>query len=168
MNRYAIAAMTAALVIAGASSNAAEPAQKGKARAKPVVKELLQCKIGPYEKQTRFAIETADGKPAYIAYWSSNGPYRCSFESSPQDGKTKWLDSSVGIVISMLKGTLLIEDEKTHFRITAREVDRMPYCGTFGVISGVLTVPKNKKDCTWEEKTSEEASHLDPGPEEKP
>ena len=36
----------------------------------------------------------------------------------------------------------------------------MPYCGTFGVISGVLTVPKDKKDCTWEEKTSEEAGRL--------
>ena len=78
------------------------------------------------------------------------------------------LDSSVGIVVSMLKGTLLIEDEKTHFRITAREVDRMPYCGTFGVISGVLTVPKDKKDCTWEEKTSEQAGHIDSEPAEKP
>ena len=58
-------------------------------------------------------------------------------------------------------GTLLIEDDKTHFTITAREVDRMPYCGTFGVISGVLTVPKDKHECTWEEKTSEDAGRLD-------
>mgnify|MGYP003347152758 CR=1 FL=1 len=126
-------------VFAGAV-NAAEPTRKPAAKARPVQKELLQCKIGPYEKQTRFAIETANGKPVYIAYWSSNGPYRCSFESSPGDGKTKWLDSSVGIVVSMLKGTLLIEDEKTHFRIVARDGDRMPYSGTFGVISGGLTV----------------------------
>lgn len=155
-------------IVFGSTVNAAEPARKPAAKAKPVVKELLQCKIGPYEKQTRFALETANGKPVYIAYWSSNGPYRCSFESSPGDGKTNWLESSVGIVVSMLKGTLLIEDEKTHFRIVARDVDRMPYCGTFGVISGVLTVPKNKKDCVWEEKTSEEAANLDPEPAEKP
>jgi hypothetical protein len=168
MNR--LFTLTAALTITFActSGHAAEPAQKAPPRAKPVVKQLLQCKIGPYEKQTRFALETANGKPVYIAYWSSNGPYRCSFESAPHDGRTTWLDSSVGIVVSMLKGTLLIEDEKTHFRITAREVDRMPYCGTFGVISGVLTVPKDKKDCTWEEKTSEQAGHIDPEPAEKP
>jgi hypothetical protein len=156
------------LALAGTASHAAEPAKKAAPRQKPVVKQLLQCKIGPYEKQTRFALETANGKPVYIAYWSSNGPYRCSFESAPHDGRTTWLDSSVGTVVSMLKGTLLIEDEKTHFRITAREVDRMPYCGTFGVISGVLTVPKDKKDCTWEEKTSEEAGHIDSEPAPKP
>ena len=155
-----IAVLTAAAIAAGAAG-AAEPAKKATTRAKPVVKELLQCRVGPYEKQTRFALETANGKPVYIAYWSSNGPYHCSFESSPSDGRTKWLDSSVGIVVSMLKGTLLIEDEKTHFRVTAREVDRMPYCGTYGVISGVLTVPKNKKECTWQEMTSEEAAKLD-------
>jgi len=160
--------LAAALAVACVAATAAEQAKNSAPRQKPVVKQLLQCKIGPYEKQTRFALETANGKPVYLAYWSSNGPYRCSFESAPHDGRTNWLDASAGIVISMLKGTLLIEDEKTHFRITAREVDRMPYCGTFGVISGVLTVPKDKKDCTWEEKTSEEAAHLDPEPEEKP
>lgn len=165
---YRLLSLCLALALAGAATHAAEPATKPAPRQKPVVKQLLQCKIGPYEKQTRFALETANGKPVYIAYWSSNGPYRCSFESAPHDGKTTWLDSSVGIVVSMLKGTLLIEDEKTHFRITAREVDRMPYCGTFGVISGVLTVPKDKKDCTWEEKTSEEAGRLDPEPADTP
>jgi len=151
--------LAAAFVLVTVPATAADPAAKPKGR--PVAKVLLQCKIGPYEKQTRFAMETANGKPVYLAYWSSNGPYRCSFESSPSDGKTRWLDSSNGIVVSMIKGTLLIEDDKTHFTITAREVDRMPYCGTFGVINGVLKVPKDKHDCTWEEKTSEEASHLE-------
>ena len=75
-------------------------------------------------------------------------------------------DKGVGIVVSMLEGTLLIEDEKSHFRVTARDVNRMPYCGTFGVISGVLTVPKDKKDCVWEEKTSEEAGRLDSSAED--
>jgi hypothetical protein len=116
MHKQLFVAITAfafafALALATGLANAAEPAQqKPAATKKPVVKKLFQCKIGPYEKQTRFAIETANGKPAYIAYWSSNGPYRCSFESSPNDGKTRWLDSSVGIVVSMLEGTLLIED----------------------------------------------------------
>jgi len=165
---FRLLALSIVLALAGISTHAAEPAKKAAPRQKPVVKQLLQCKIGPYEKQTRFALETANGKPVYIAYWSSNGPYRCSFESAPHDGRTTWLDSSVGIVVSMLKGTLLIEDEKTHFCITAREVDRMPYCGTFGIISGVLTVPKDKKDCTWEEKTSEEAGHIDPEHDAKP
>jgi hypothetical protein len=160
--RRRMSALAAVLILSIGTALAAEPASKPKSKPKPVVKQLLECKIGPYEKQTRFAMQTANGKPVYIAYWSSNGPYRCSFESSPNDGRTRWLDSSVGIVVSMLKGTLLIEDDNTHFTITAREVDRMSYCGTFGTISGVLTVPKakNNLDCTWEEKTSEEAGHL--------
>jgi hypothetical protein len=144
-----------------AAEPATKPAVKPVAKPAYVKKEQLQCKIGPYEKQTRFVMETVKGKPVYIAYWSSNGPYRCSFESAPGDGKSHWLDSSLGIVVSLLSGTLLIEDDKTHFTITAREVDRMPYCGTFGVISGVLTVPKDKHECTWEEKTSEDAGRLD-------
>ena len=156
--------ITLSSLLIAAGAQAAEPVAKPavKPAIKPayVKKEQLQCKIGPYEKQTRFIMETVKGKPVYIAYWSSNGPYRCSFESAPGDGKSRWLDSSIGIVVSLLSGTLLIEDDKTHFTITAREVDRMPYCGTFGVISGVLTVPKDKKDCTWEEKTSEEAGRL--------
>jgi hypothetical protein len=155
-----LAGAVTALCFSIGIATAAEPAPATKGKPRHVVKQLLQCKIGPYEKQTRFALETANGKPAYIAYWSSNGPYRCSFESSPNDGRTRWQDSSIGIVVSMLKGTLLIEDDKTHFTITAREVDRMPYCGTFGVISGILTVPKKGQECTWEEKTSEEAGHL--------
>jgi hypothetical protein len=159
--RKLLPAVTAGCLLLIGTAFAAEPAPAAKAKAHPVAKQLLQCKIGPYEKQTRFAMETVKGKPVYIAYWSSNGPYRCSFESAPGDGKSRWLDSSVGIVVSLLSGTLLIEDDKTHFTITAREVDRMPYCGTFGVISGVLTVPKNKKECTWEEKTSEEAGRLE-------
>jgi len=148
------------LLLAGASM-AAEPAPAAKGKPPTGPKQLLQCKIGPYEKQIRFAMETVRGKPVYMAYWSSNGPYRCSFESAPGDGKSRWLDSSVGIVISLLSGTLLIEDDKTHFTITAREVDRMTYCGTYGKINGVLTVPKDKNECTWEEKTSEEAGKLE-------
>lgn len=147
-----------ACALAAGPAIAADPARKTKAR--PVVKEKLECKIGPYEKQTRFVMETVKGKPVYLAYWSSDGPYRCSFEAAPGDGRTRWLDSSVGIVVSMRSGTLLIEDDKAHFSITAREVERMPYCGTDGMISGTLTVPKNKQDCTWEEKTSAEAGHL--------
>lgn len=159
------AAALFALPAAAAQTEAkpeAKPLPKPKPRAQPVVKKLLQCKIGPYEKQTRFAMETANGKPVYLAYWSSNGPYRCSFEAAPGDGKTRWMDSSLGIVVTLLSGTLIVEDDKTHFTITARDVDRMPYCGTFGVISGVLTVPKDKQECTWQEKSSDEAGHLPP------
>ena len=61
MNR--LFTLTAGLLLACASGHAAEPAKKTPPRAKPVVKQLLQCKIGPYEKQTRFALETANGKP---------------------------------------------------------------------------------------------------------
>ena len=89
MHKQLFAAVTALALATGLAHAAEQGLQKPAVVKKPLVKKLFQCKIGPYEKQTRFAIETANGKPAYIAYWSSNGPYRCSFESSPNDGKTR-------------------------------------------------------------------------------
>jgi len=122
----------------------------------------MQCKVGPYEKQTRFVMETAKGKPVYIAYWSSNGPFRCSFESRPQDGYATWMDASAGTVVKLIKGTVLIENQGSTYFITARDVDRMTYCGTDGLINGVLTVPRNGGECSWKEtsSTSAEAGQL--------
>jgi len=151
----AVLAQTPAKPAAAKAPEAKKSAAKGPAGPK----ERLQCKVGPLEKQTRLVMETVRGKPVYLAYWSSNGPFHCSFESWPGDGRARWLDSSAGMVISLISGTLLIEREKDGYTVTAREVDRMAYCGTTGVISGVLTVPR-KGDCTWTETSSEDASHL--------
>jgi hypothetical protein len=132
-------------------------------KGKPVAtgpKHRYQCKVGPYEKQTRLVMETVKDKPVYLAYWSSNGPYHCSFESWPGDGRARWVDSSAGMVVNLISGTMLIQREKGKFVLHAREVDRMPYCGTFGIISGILTVPTPKGECTWQETSSEEAGRL--------
>ena len=132
-------------------------------KGKPVAtgpKLRYQCKVGPYEKQTRLVMETIRDKPVYLAYWSSNGPFHCSFESWPGDGRATWIDSSAGTVINLISGTMLIEREKGKFTLHAREVDRMPYCGTFGIISGVLTVPTPKGDCTWQDTSPDEAGQL--------
>jgi len=137
--------------------------KKAPAKGKPVAtgpKHRYQCKVGPYEKQTRLVMETIRDKPVYLAYWSSNGPFHCSFESWPGDGRATWVDSSAGTVINLISGTMLIQREKSGFVLHAREVDRMPYCGTFGIISGILTVPTPKGECTWQETTSEEAGQL--------
>ena len=137
--------------------------QKKAAKPRPVAtgpKLRYQCKVGPYEKQTRLVMETIRDKPVYLAYWSSNGPFHCSFESWPGDGRATWVDSSAGMVVNLISGTMLITREKNRFILHAREVDRMPYCGTFGIISGILTVPTPKGECTWQETSSEEAGHL--------
>ena len=142
--------------------------QKKAAKGKPVPtgpKLRYQCKVGPYEKQTRLVMETIKDKPVYLAYWSSNGPFHCSFESWPGDGRATWVDSSAGTVINLISGTMLIERERGKFILHAREVDRMPYCGTFGIISGVLTVPTPKGDCTWQETSSDDAGQLKTEPE---
>lgn len=139
------------------------PAAAEKKSTRPQGKERLQCKVGPYEKQTRLVMETTKGKPVYLAYWSSNGPYHCSFESWPGDGRATWRDSSAGMVISLISGTLLIHRQRDkkgdRYIITAREVDRMQYCGTDGVISGVLTVPR-RGQCTWVETSDEVAAQI--------
>ncbi|MGH8618883.1 MAG: hypothetical protein ACREUW_14415 [Burkholderiales bacterium] len=174
--RFVLAACACALASAawGADApakSAAKPAVKPAPRAPttanvtPPPQQLkpdhrMQCKVGPYEKQTRFVMETAKGKPVYIAYWSSNGPFRCSFESRPQDGYATWMDASAGTVITLIKGTVLIENDGNHYTVTARDVDRMTYCGTDGLINGVLTVPRKGGECTWKETSAAEAGHL--------
>ena len=145
------------------SPTLAQQTDQKKGKGKPVAsapKQRYQCKVGPYEKQTRLVMETVKEKPVYLAYWSSNGPFHCSFESWPGDGRATWIDSSAGMVINLISGTMLIERSGDKYLVHAREVGRMPYCGTFGVISGILTVPTPKGDCTWQETTSEEASQL--------
>ena len=80
-------------------------------KGKPVAtgpKQRYQCKVGPYEKQTRLVMETVRDKPVYLAYWSSNGPFHCSFESWPGDGRATWVDSSVGTVVNLISGNMLI------------------------------------------------------------
>jgi hypothetical protein len=109
-----------------------------------------KCQVGPYEKQTRLVMETVKDKPVYIAYWSSNGPFHCSFETWPGDGRANWVDNAKGTVINLISGTMHIERNGDKYFVHARDVDRMPYCGTFGLISGTLTVPK-KGPCDWKE-----------------
>ena len=150
--------VTAALLLALAAASPAQ-AQKKAARAEKV--DRHQCRIGPEEKQTRFIMETVQNKPVYLAYWNKVGGYRCSFEARRSgDGYTRWSETSVGTVIKLIQGTLLIERNGNDFEITLRDVDRMTYCGQFGLLSGVLTVPANKAECTWKEMTSEEAGDL--------
>ena len=155
--------IAAAIAVAFALSPAYAQQAKGKAPAKQTAqaaKERHQCKVGPYEKQTRLVMETVKNKPVYLAYWSSNGPFHCSFETWPGDGRARWVDSKAGTVINLISGTMLIERNGDKYFIHAREVDRMPYCGTFGTISGVLTVPARKGPCDWTETTPEDAGML--------
>jgi len=173
MRVRAITATTAAalvLVSPLANPQSAKPPQKKverKARQEATGPKLRhQCKVGPYEKQTRFVMETIRNKPVYIAYWSSNGPFHCSFETWPGDGRAHWVDSSAGMVVNLISGNMLIERNGDKYFVHAREIDRMPYCGTFGVISGVLTVPR-KGECDWKETSSESAGRLG-GPEPDP
>lgn len=144
----------------GKSSNAKTAKKKARHVAQGP-KQRHQCKVGPYEKQTRFVMETVKNKPVYIAYWSSDGPFHCSFETWPGDGRAHWVDSKAGTVINLIGGTMLIERNGDKYFIYAREVDRMPYCGTFGLISGVLTVPVKKGvSCDWRETSVGEAGML--------
>jgi len=172
--RFMLAAASCAMPYAAWSADAPAKAAKPAAKAPraPTTAKItappqqvkpdhrMQCKVGPYEKQVRFVMETAKGRPVYLAYWSSNGPFRCSFESRPQDGYATWMDASAGTVIKLIKGTVLIEIQGNTYSVTARDVDRMTYCGTDGLINGVLIVPRNGGECTWKETTSAEAGNL--------
>lgn len=170
--RTVLAAVAVALSIGPGNAQQQKPqkAQKTqKTQKTPKAKSVAtgpkvrhQCKVGPYEKQTRLVMETVRDKPVYLAYWSSDGPFHCSFESWPGDGRARWIDSSAGMVINLIGGTMLIEKTKDRFLIHARDVERMPYCGTEGLINGVLTVPLRKGACNWKETDVEEAGRLNP------
>ena len=138
--------------------------QNGKGKSKRAVqapKQRHKCTVGPYEKQTRLVMETVKNKPVYIAYWSSSGPFHCSFETWPGDGRAQWVDSKAGTVINLIKGTMRIERNGDKYYIHANEVDRMPYCGTFGLITGVLTVPTKKgRPCDWNDMSEDDGNVL--------
>jgi hypothetical protein len=138
--------------------NAKSPAHGKRVAQGP--KQRHQCKVGPYEKQTRLVMETVKNKPVYIAYWSSSGPFHCSFETWPGDGRAHWVDSKTGTVINLIKGTMRIERNGDKYYIHADEVDRMPYCGTFGLITGVLTVPTKKGPCDWKDMSTDDGNVL--------
>ncbi len=78
-----VIAVATVFLLSSLPSIAADPPKKKPAPARAVAKDRLQCKVGPLEKQTRLVMETVKGKPVYLAYWSSNGPFHCSFESWP-------------------------------------------------------------------------------------
>src|SRR5512139_3179785 len=145
-------------------------AQQKKAPGKQAVnapKLTHQCKVGPYEKQTRLDMQTVKEKPVYIAYWSSNGPFHCSFETWPDDGRARWTDAKAATVIHMISGSIEIEKNGDKYFVHARDVARMPYCGTFGAINGVLTVPIRKGDCDWKETEPEDAATTVPSEAER-
>ena len=161
-----VRAFAVAVIAVTIAAPAALAQQKKGRQVVSAPKERHQCKVGPYEKQTRLVMETVKDKPVYIAYWSSNGPFHCSFETWPGDGRARWVDSSAGTVINMISGTMLIEKTGDKYFVHARDVARMPYCGTFGSINGVLTVPARKGDCDWRETEPEDAGKLNPEPSE--
>jgi hypothetical protein len=152
-------AAAAAFALGSAGSSAlAQQKSADKSKGKAVAqgpKERHKCQVGPYEKQTRLVMETVKDKPVYLAYWSSNGPFHCSFETWPGDGRARWVESKAGTVINLISGTMLIERSGDKYFVHARDVDRMPYCGTFGLITGTLTVPLKKGPCDWKEMPSE-------------
>lgn len=135
-------------------------------KAPPVPRPLkpdhrMQCTVGEYAKQVRFVMQTNKGKPIYVAWWSSNGPFHCSFESRREDGR--WADSAAGTTIALRNGSLLIERQGDFYNVRVLEVDRMTHCGTEGAINGTLVVPRIRGVCTWTEPVPPETA---PAPDE--
>lgn len=117
--------------------------------------ERLMCTFGPYERQVRFAMELVKGKPSYIAFWNSSGAFRCSFDAKRDDAMSKWADYGDNTVITLLrgKGSALIEKERGGYLVRVQDLDRMPFCGTHGEITGILTMTRQKggkTECHWQ------------------
>jgi hypothetical protein len=160
-------AVSVGFALSPAHAEQGAKSSKGKSkRTAQAPKQRYQCKVGPYEKQTRLVLVTVRSKPVYVAYWSSDGPFHCSFETWRGAGRAHWFVSMEGTVNNLISGSMPIERNGDKYLIHARDVDRMPYCGTFGLISGVLTVPLKKGICDWKELPSGSAAGEEAEPDE--
>jgi hypothetical protein len=134
---------------------AALMAMSGQALAQGKGIERLMCTFGPYERQVRFAMELVKGQPSYIAFWNSSGAFRCSFDAKRDDAMSRWADYGNHTLITLLrgKGSALIEKEHSGYLVRVQELDRMPFCGTTGEITGILTLTRQKggkAECHWQ------------------
>ncbi len=156
-----ILAIAAALSVLSAAATAAEPAAKASARTprpphavqpgkKSPALEKFSCSTGPNDEQVRLIVEAVKGRAMEFAFYSRLGTRVCSIHSRRGDGQTNWEDAEGAggkALVRLRTGNALLEYEAGHVKLTFSNVERMPYCGMYGDLNGVIEAIIKKPEC---------------------
>jgi hypothetical protein len=71
----------------------------------------------------------------------------CSIHGRRGDAYTKWLDKDNTSHIKLLTGGADFEYKPGHVKLKFSDVSRMPYCGMYGELNGVVEVISSKSEC---------------------
>ncbi|MEO7726345.1 MAG: hypothetical protein ABIS45_03775 [Burkholderiales bacterium] len=163
-------AIVAAFAVLSTTALAAEPAAKSVApsakaaptaphktakahagkKAKVPLHEKFSCSTGPNDEQVRLIAEAVKGRAMEFAFYSRLGTRVCSIHSRRGDGLTRWEDAEGGggkSLVRLLAGNALLEYESGHVKLTFSDVERMPYCGMYGDLNGVIEAVIKKPEC---------------------
>lgn len=145
-----VAALFAAVSAAHAADAAkkhVEPAPKGKV----IPLEKFMCRTGPNDEQVRLIVEAVKGRAMEFAFYSRLGTRVCSIQSRRGDGQTHWedADGQAGkALIKLRSGHALLEYlPGHHVKVTFSDVERMPYCGMYGELNGLIEAVQKKAEC---------------------
>ena len=110
--------------------------------------EQLTCRTGPNDEQVRLVVVAVKGKPMEFAYYSRFGNKVCSIHGRRGDAYTKWEDKADAAHIKLLAGGANLVYKPGYAKLKFSEVTRMPYCGMYGDLNGVVEVSRDKSECT--------------------
>ena len=95
----------------------------------------------------RLVVVAVKGKPMEFAYYSRLGNKVCSIHGRRGDAYTKWDDKADKSHIKLLAGGADLEYKPGYAKLKFSDVSRMPYCGMFGELNGVVEVSSSKSEC---------------------
>ncbi len=135
----------------GAAIAADTPKKSQPAKAATAVRgpsmEQLSCRTGPNDEQVRLTVVMVKGKPMEFAYYSRLGNKVCSIHGRRGDAYTKWEDTDEKSHVKLLEGVADLEYRPGYVKLKFSDVGRMPYCGMFGELNGVVEVTSKKSEC---------------------
>lgn len=143
----------AILISAVSATHAADTAKKGEPvqKGKVVLLEKFMCRTGPNDEQVRLIVEAVKGRAMEFAFYSRLGTRVCSIQSRRGDGQTHWEDAdgdSTKARVKLRSGHALVEYQPGHHvKVTFSDVERMPYCGMYGELNGLIEAVQKKAEC---------------------
>jgi hypothetical protein len=146
MRNAAIAIYLAVCLGTAMAADSPKASKGAKASAAPPM-EQLTCRTGPNDEQVRLVVVVVKGKPMEFAYYSRFGNKVCSIHGRRGDAYTKWEDKADASHIQLLAGRADLEYKPGYAKLKFSDVTRMPYCGMYGDLNGVVEVSSSKSEC---------------------
>lgn len=143
MNKIAIAAL---MMLWAGTTLAAGHAKAAKA---PLL-EKFSCRTGPNDEQARLIAEVVKGRIMEFAFYSRLGTRVCSIHGKRGDAHTRWEDNDAHAghsVVHLQSGSALVEYLPGRVLVKFSEVERMPFCGMYGMLNGSVEAVIKKADC---------------------